>query len=181
MLQNLLSKQSKKSTAQEYYLRLVTVCMALLSLAVVVGLIALLPAYMSVVGELNAAEAIQLAKEQDTHDTAELLAEVEQGEYMVTFLEKDLQKERLTDLLREALRERPEGISMYGFSYSRVNRQLTLDGLATKRELVVPYARALEANSYFETVPVSIADLAKNTNLEFHLSLTVADGERQEQ
>lgn len=177
MLQNLLSKQAKKATTQEYYLRLVTVCMLTFSVAVIAGLAALLPAYMNVVGELKLSENEQLARQQDKQDGAELLKEIAEGKYMIAFLEKDLKKEKCTELLFEALKERPEGISITGFSYNRVEKVMTLEGVAATRDLVVPYARALEANEHFVNVPVPIANLAKNTNLDFRLSLGIASTE----
>jgi hypothetical protein len=181
MLQNLLSREAKKTSAQEYYLRLVTVCMLTLSVATIVGLAALMPAYMNVVGDLTLSENEQVAKQQVKQDGAELLKEIAEGEHMITFLENDLKKGKCAELLFEALRERPEGILITGFSYNRAENVMTLEGIAATRDLVVPFARALEANEHFVNVPVPIANLAKNTNLDFRLSLGIVSTETETQ
>jgi Tfp pilus assembly protein PilN len=180
MLQNLLSREHKKRLTQEYYLRFVTICALIFSVAIFAGLTALLPAYMEVVDELKLKESEQLTKEKDKQSNEELREEIAQNEKMLTFLEGELARTKLSKLLAELLAERPEGIYITGFSYTRDTKNVTLEGVATTRNLVVPFARSLEANSYFENVPVHIADLAKNNNLEFHLSIDVAETENRE-
>jgi hypothetical protein len=181
MLQNLLSHEHKKKLTLEYYLRLVTIGALTFSVAITIGLIALLPAYMEVVGELKLKEGERFAKEKDKQNNEELSAEVTQSEKTLTFLEEALKREKFSKLLSEVLTLRPEGIYITGFSYTRDTKNITLDGVATTRNLVVPFARSLEANPHFENVPVHIADLAKNTNLDFHLSVDIADVENSKQ
>lgn len=174
MMQNLLPKQAKKDIQIEYYLRLLTVCMLTFSVAVIIGLAALLPVYMDLRGELKFSENEQLARQQDKQDGTELQREIVEGEYIVTFLESEIKKEKCTELLSEALKERPEGIAITGFSYNRTEKAMKIEGVAATRDLVVPYARALEENVRFENVPVPISNLAKNTNLNFRLTLGIA-------
>ncbi|HCC05530.1 TPA: hypothetical protein DEP58_04505 [Patescibacteria group bacterium] len=175
MLQNLLPKEQKKILEREYYVRLATVVAFTLAGAVIVGCVALVPAYMQVAGELRLREATYELHQKDVEDNSSLVQEVSQSSLMLTFLEEKYSQEKLTTLLDEVFKERPSGISITGFSYKRNDSVLALQGIASTRDLVVPFARALEANQYFEEAPVPISNLAKNTNLDFNLSIILED------
>jgi len=179
MSHNLLSKLEKRKLSQEYYLRLLSVCTLLFSFAVVVGLVAIFPAYIDVADKLSSLREEENIRQKEENDTDALQNEIGNSVQMISFLEQDFRKEKYINLLDEALRKRPEGILITGFSYNRTGRLLTLQGIAEKRELVVSYAHSLEASNAFENVPVPIANLAKNTDLEFTLSLTIATTTQQ--
>ena len=174
MLQNLLPKEQKKALDQEYYVRLATVTALLLSGSVVVGAIALVPAYMHTASELRLSDGAYEQCQKNVQDNDSLLEEVTRSSAMVTFLEEKYAQEKLTTLLDEVLKEQPSGITLTGFSYKRTDSILALQGIASTRDLVVPFARSLESNQYFEKAPVPISNLAKNTNLEFSLSIELA-------
>lgn len=175
MLQNLLPNEQKKSLEVEYYTRLVTVVVLLLAGSVMIGIFALVPGYIHIIFELQTQEKLLESQKENIEDTRSLAQELSQSSAMLTFLEKETSQEKLTTLLREVLRERPSGIVLTGFSYNRNNAKLSLQAVAATRDLVVPYTQAIEASTYFETAPVPLSDLAKNTNLEFHLNVTVAE------
>ncbi|KKS83253.1 MAG: hypothetical protein UV60_C0046G0002 [Parcubacteria group bacterium GW2011_GWA2_43_11] len=175
MLQNLLPKEQKKVLEQEYYVRLATVVALTLAGAVIIGCVALVPAYMQVAGEMRLSEETYELHQKDVEDNNSLVEEVSQSLSMLTFLEEKYSQEKLTTLLDEIFKERPSGITITGFSYKRYDSVLALQGIASTRDLVVPFARALEANQYFEKAPVPISNLAKNTNLDFSLSIVLAE------
>lgn len=174
MLQNLLQTKQKKDLEIEYYVRLVTVAALMLAGVVGIGAIALLPAYARVFGERTVSENTYEAQKKNIEDTKMLADEVSHSELMLTFLEENASQEKLTTLLSEVFKERPTGIVISGFSYNKNSASLMIQGVAATRDLVVPYAQAIEANPYFEKAPVPISDLAKNTDLDFHLSIVLA-------
>ncbi len=177
MLHNLLRKQSKKEVVQEFILRFVSVFFFFMTGSILVGIIALVPVYLNTVATLGAYETEQTMKKEGGEDVTSLQERVDTQSARITYIEQDLKKKKVSDLLRTALLERSEGIEVVGYSYNRSTNSLSLEGVATTRDLVVPFARSLEATDDFENVPVPIADLAKNTNLEFRLTMNVTKNE----
>lgn len=175
MLQNLLPKKQKRKNKQEYFLRLAIVSSFLLSGAFFVGLVGLLPSYVKILDELSTKKGEITARQESSKDDKALSAEVVQTAEMLDFLEEGLRGEKVTDLINETLLLRPDGITVVGYSYDLEKRTLVLQGIAATRDLVAPYARKLEASELFEEVPVPFSDLAKNTNLEFLLTLKLKE------
>lgn len=175
MLQNLLPKEQKKELTKEYYVRLVTVVSVLLAGAVGIGYIALLPVYMHTIGELDISEAAYELHQKNVQDARVLTEEVAESTAMLSFLEEKYEQVKMTTLLDEVFAARFEGVSVTGFSYRRKDSVFVLQGIAETRDLVVPYARTLESNERFVKVPVPFSNLAKNTDLEFTLSIELAE------
>ncbi len=180
MLHNLLSKKIKKRIRKEYYLRRVVIGSLLFSGTVVVGLVALIPAYVDVSSELSFYESEYEKRQGDGDNDAILLKKVSEDVFVVDTLEQEFEKEKLTKLLNEVMRLRPDGIRIVGFSYNRNGSSLTLEGVAETRGVVESYAKILEKSEYFYEVSDPVGDLAKKTNLTFNLSLTI-DGEDNEE
>ncbi len=177
MFQNLLTKEYKKRITQEYLLRLGTVCALLMTVAFFVGIASLVPSYLDLVMNMRANKTILSNGSEDAKDNKELLGEIKETSFLMSVLEKGTEKEKLSDIVRDVLELRPEGVVVVGYRYERTSGKLTVDGIARTRDLVAPYARSLEASDRFTEVPVPIADLAKNTDLEFTLSATLQNKE----
>lgn len=173
MFQNLLTKEYKKRIAQEYLLRLGTVFALLMAVAFFVGIASLVPSYLDLVMNMRVNKTILSNGSEDTKDNKELLREIKETSFLMGVLEEGNDKEKLSDIVRDTLTLRPEGVVVVGFRYERTSGKFTVDGIARTRDLVAPYARSLEENERFVEVPVPIADLAKNTDLEFTLSATL--------
>jgi hypothetical protein len=169
MLHNLLPVEHKKKLKQEYLLRSVTVWSLLMSGAFLVGFVALVPSYVNTVWELEAVEQEYQEKLALAQNAENQEATIMETTEMIQVFLHEHQQEKITFILSEILRVKPEGIYITGFSYNRGNRNVLLEAVSAKRDLVAPYARALEENEIFTTVPIPIADLAKNTDLSFRL------------
>jgi len=178
MLHNLLPKGRKDQMKIEYYTRLGTASALLTATALILGVFALIPTYLNLTSEVAT-----LTQEVEHHSTnAEeskaLAAEVRESAEVLRFLEHKLKNTRLTDILEAALEVRPEGVVITGFAYDRKTGQLTVEGVADVRELVVTYTKDLELHEMFTKVPLPVSDLARQTNVPFNLQITV--GERDE-
>jgi hypothetical protein len=173
MIQNLLSKHQKKKIRREYYMRLFSIASLMLCGVLFAGVVALLPSYVDVVGDLKTAQKELEQRQSSAESSKELNAEVKETAVMLAVHEEELKKENVTDIIRATLDTRPEGISIVGYTYDRSARNISLEGIAKTRNLVAPYAKQLEDSEWFTSAPVPISDLAKNTNLNFRLQVTI--------
>ncbi len=174
MFHNLLPNSRKKELKQDYYFRVASVTLFALSVAVVVGIVSLIPAYANIYEQLESGKTEFESRKNDNKDNKDLIKEANKNAVVIDTLQNSLQKQKLTDLLNEVLVDVPDGINIVGFSYDRNAGTLVLEGFAKSRSLVAPYARSLEESPLFESVPVPISDLAKSSDLEFHLSIKLS-------
>ena len=174
MLQNLLPAMRKKEIRIEYYIRLSIVLLVFVNVVVLIGVVALFPSYMYVKSETEAVKEEYERYQAEVSANKELVEELVRHSYITTTLQEVLDEERFTDILNEVLLKRPEGVTVVGFSYSRTAHTMTLHGIAATRDLVAPFAQDLEESERFSSVPVPIADLAKNTDLPFQLQMTMS-------
>ncbi len=174
MFHNLLPSSRKKQLKRDYYFRIISVTLLALSVATVTGIISLVPAYVNIYEQLGASKTEFESRKNDNQDNKNLIKEAKERATVIEILQNGLQKQKLTDLLNEVLVDIPDGIKIVGFSYNRNDGILTLEGFAKSRNLVAPYAKSLEESVLFESVPVPISDLAKSSDLEFHLSIKLS-------
>lgn len=180
MLQNLLQPEQKKELDIEYYVRLLTVTALMLTGAVIIGATALIPVYMQVIGEMSVNEEKYEMLKENIDDTKLLTDEVSRSSTMMALLEEKSSQVKLSTLLTEVLSVRPHGITITGFAFSATSKTLSILGIASTRDLVVPYAQTIETNKYFEKAPVPISNLAKNTNLDFQIAIVLAEQHKEQ-
>lgn len=169
MLQNLLTVKKKKQLKQEYLFRLATIVALLLSASFFTGIVALVPLYFDVSLEVTAKEKEITLHDEYVKENLELNNKVENTSLQMYSLQESLTREKFSTLINETLEPKPEGITVVGFSYDRAGRSFIVEGVSATRDLVSPYARSIESNERFKEVPIPIADLARNVNLEFRL------------
>ncbi len=177
-LHNLLPKDKKKSIKREYYMRLVVLFLLGVSFSVFVGIFSLLPAYIKLSQDFKSKQleyshiSLNLEDENDIYNDAEKTMSV------LNIINTEMKRDKLTSFLKEVLNKRPKGIDIVGFTFNRDKSTLSFEGVSKTRNLVVPYANELEGVSMFENVNVPISNLTKNTDLNFHMSLSVSDIEK---
>lgn len=169
MLQNLLTVRQKKKLKREYLFRFATIATLLLSASFLTGVVALVPLYFDVSLEVTAKEKEITLHDEYIKENLELNNKVEKTSLQMHSLQESLIRERFSTLINETLEPRPDGITVVGFSYDRIGRSFIVEGVSATRDLVSPYARSIESNKRFKEVPIPIADLARNINLEFRL------------
>lgn len=173
---NLLPQSQKKEAKREYHLRVLTVAFYLSGTALVAGGLLLAPSYVMVSLRIDAAEGAQqlLAGAKDDGDTpAAILAAVERDVRILNSLATPLTVE---DTVSKALGIRPLGLTTTTIIYEEQGARGTLSvkGVAKSRNDLVAFVRALEAIPEFSNVELPISNLARNENIPFTLSLSVA-------
>jgi hypothetical protein len=160
----------------EYYTRLASVSLFLFSLVGLIGFVSLVPVYLSLAGELTevTAERDGLTKLlQDPEDGVDPDAELAKMQTVTGTLNTLIHEPLVTGWVTRLLSERTEGIAFSHITVTRASRTVLLEGQALKREDLVSFSRSLEDRSDVEQENLPISDLAKNTNLRFHITVVM--------
>jgi hypothetical protein len=175
MLHNLLPPIEKKALRIEYYVRLGTVIVFLITSAVGIGAVSLLPTYLKLRSEIDAITLDSGSPQAETASTTVMgdQAIISDTKRTLMLFEATLGKQQVTDIIRAAFAVRPDTVTISGVTYDQATRSVTLEGVATTRDALVGFAHTLEDTSTFGRVPLSISDLAKNTNIQFRLNLAI--------
>jgi len=145
----------------------------LLSGAVLVGAVSLIPAYIGLSSTLSTYESEQGTVGDDT-DRAPI-RELGRVAGLLDALNVKLDTEPMTELLDNIVLVRPPGIEIASITFERSPLSFSLRGTASTRDALVAYKRALEDLERVTEVSSPISDLAKSTNLEFTLSVRLVE------
>jgi len=145
--------------------------MFLLTGAVLVGAVSLAPGYIALSSAISELTADGSAV-GDTQDESPLAVLTEAGKTTNVLLEK-ITAEPMTDLIVPLLEARTDGIQISSITFDRQTLSFSIRGVAETRESLVAYRRAVEDLERVQSVTSPIANLARNTNLEFTLSVVL--------
>ena len=175
MLHNLLPKTQKTQLRNEYLIRLTGIALFLCSSAIMVGAVSLIPSYVSVSTAVSDLEE-QILKQNESQEDKPLtiLAHTSQS---LSVLRNKVSAEPMTDLLVPVLNARSEGIQITSISFDRETLSFSLRGIAANRDALVTYRRTVEGLDRVSEVTSPIANLARNINLEFTLTVVLAKPE----
>jgi Tfp pilus assembly protein PilN len=171
----LLTEEEKIKIEGEYKSRRIVLMMLFLVALLLVGSIGLLPSYI-----------IAVSKEQDANSSLAALNQSLSGktaEDLDIWLKEINTKIKLfapsqdTDRPYEAFKDiialKTEGIKINTFSYAKnkTNIEFTLEGLAADRRTLVDFQNNLNSSDKFTSASIPVADLAKDKNIPFNLTL----------
>jgi len=178
---NLIPNQEKKKKVRDFYFRLTTVTLFVLSLVALVALSAMLPAYFLSSVKQNLAEAklgsqntepvpLLDLKTQTVIDglnsRLNLIEKSEKGRYLVS-----------VKIMSEIMLKKTPDIKITQILYETdakslpVGKKVTVRGIARSREELLLFRRALEDNIAFTKVDLPISNFVKGSNIEFSLTL----------
>ncbi|MEK7569465.1 MAG: hypothetical protein AAB500_01055 [Patescibacteria group bacterium] len=181
---NLIPNQEKKKKVKDFYFRLAVVTFFLLSFTILVASLAMIPAYF-----LSAAKKdvvfTKLSEESNTPNSA-LLLETQESIAALTkklnIVEKVQKNEyRISGkVVNEILGDKISSIKITAILYETPlpknpgdpNKKVTVQGVATSREELLRFRRALEDNVAFQKVDLPISNFVKGSNIFFSITLT---------
>jgi hypothetical protein len=177
-LTNLLPLQKKRAFKREYFLRLSVVGLLLLSAVSVFGGVLLMPSYLIFTQELRAKET-RYAQLEATLQSAQERA---LGERLSRLSSDAKHLERLetypsgSAAVRAVLLVPRPGISLTRISFvpgtAKTDSTMMLSGTASTRDTLRQYEGALAALPYVKSSELPISTYAKETELEFIITLT---------
>lgn len=172
MKHNLLPREKKKDLRTEYIARVLNVGLFLLTLAILSGTAALIPAYFKVSTNLSDIKT-SFQRESENDEVAEFKvaqAVLEQTAHTVDQLRATLAQPSVAESIGKVLAQRPPGVAITGVSYERPTGLFVLEGIAKTRDTLVAYKHTLEQQQDISNVVSPISNLAKNADLPFQLS-----------
>lgn len=177
---NLIPNQEKKKKVKDFYFRLGVVFIATIGSAVFITVIAILPSYFVSRVEKNLAEEkLQAVKNEPVPAVdEESLRAMQDLDHKLDLLEKQEKENYIVSqkTIQEIILKKMPDIKIYRISYSEdtKGKEIKIYGIATSRERLLLFRRALEDDPSFKKVDLPISNFIKGSNIEFYLNLTPA-------
>lgn len=174
---NLLPQTEKKRLISEYRIRFGITVASFACLLLIVAIVGLFPSYMSKRSELKfLLEQKEQAEEKNSEASLEEgIALAASNKALVDYLEIRVgvlrDSPKVTEIVSKALAKRTAGISLRAIDV--VGKQVTLRGVAATRAELIGFHSALREESLFKTSTLPIADIAKSTDAEFAINITL--------
>ena len=175
---NLIPPQGHKVIKREYLLRVTATLSMLFGAVGIILAIGCVPVYVLVNAQIN---ALTIATEKERVEDVSLgdaEEEIRTTKEILGQLHSVTGDTRASELLHEVEELAPTGISFrnftMGYEKSTVHT-IAVEGTATTRETLIRFKKDLETSSTFQSAEVPIAELAKDTNLPFSMSITLAE------
>lgn len=175
---NLVSKKVKKVTRIEYWARVSTVWGILLSLVTVSIGALFVPTFVLLNLRLNALEIRLTQMYDDQVVINDVESVIKAANTITTQLQKRSRAPLFSELLTELQSAKVPGVSINTFSMTQDTQKIQsvqIQGVAASRDALASFRTTLEASPYFETAFVPISGLARESDLPFNISITMAD------
>lgn len=174
----LLPDSEKKSLKMEYFFRLGTVVLSMISILLIVADVFIVSSCFVLKDEQNFLEEqiVTMKKTFDSTGNQQYLDSVLNS--TKTNLIKLLPLESLTyptDVISSALSGKKQGVHIQGIVFTRNDDQtlkLQLIGVSSNRDTLISFVNNLKKNPLFIDTDLPVSNLAKNTNVDFNLTLT---------
>lgn len=188
---NLLPTSEKKAIRKEYYLRVLTMCLAMLAFVCIAAIISFLPTYLFILSRHGAFLA-----ESRSDETQSRISRVKEMETIVRDTNKkiDLLKNgalslRVGDIFLNILASKVPGVVITGLSYdsggvaSKKGKDQTvsspsvgIQGKSSDRTALLAFKDTLAREKEFGSVDLPISSLIKDTDLSFSINITIISG-----
>lgn len=178
---NLIPNEERKKMIKDFYLRFVVVFFFALGFSVLVASAALLPAYFASSVKMNLAlERLAVEKDKPVplvgQQTQEVIKELNIKLGILTRAEKN--KFSISEqVLNRIIERKMPDIKITEISYdynSTKGKKIGVTGVASSRERLLLFRKALEEDSAFSSVDLPISNFLKGTNIQFFLNLVPA-------
>ncbi|MBP6868677.1 MAG: hypothetical protein KBC16_01040 [Candidatus Pacebacteria bacterium] len=178
-LTNLLPRERTRAFRQVYFMRLLTLAAVLATVLVVVHGLLLMPTYL-----LLSAEASEAKKTLDTltQSQAQNGPKDEAGQKLEALNSDALRLQEVggyisaTETISSVLETLRTGIAITRFTYAPPSAsgegRLSLTGRAESRTALDSFVKELRKNTRFSVIDLPISAYAKETNLEFTISIS---------
>jgi Tfp pilus assembly protein PilN len=174
---NLIPPAGYTVLKREYLLRVGASFSFLMAVILFVLTISLAPTYILTSAQIADYELRINSVEDEAALFAEAERQVIEAHTVLTQLQTVGHTMHTTDILREIERIAPTGISFKTFYLSsgaqNAPQTLQVQGVASTREVLIRFKNTLEDSSFFEKAEVPIADLARDVDLPFAVTITL--------
>jgi hypothetical protein len=176
---NVLPPKELANLQKGYWGRLILAFSMVTSIAFIVGIASLFPAYVAARSEHQSAKRYQDIQSQERNIGADDEAVLSARLVRVQIDElKDAADSRVSHAVGNVIRDweaRPGGISISGFEYDRKTGKeptLRVSGLARNRQELSDFVDMLRQDPLFDSAQLPVSDLAESSEIAFSVILT---------
>lgn len=172
---NLIPPDAQKQVKREYWVRVFSVWSFLVGSALLMVIVFHIPAYVLIQNQLlTYLEEFNDAtnKSQTMEDSKKVIERANRISEMLAKPNITIPFSKVVADIEEVV---GEGIRVEGYTFNRLSTGITpivVTGKAETRAGLSAFRDALEANSYFKTVTLPLSDLAKDSDIEFSITIT---------
>ncbi len=176
---NLLPEEEKELIKREYKRRLIVVIGIFLFISVFSAVILLLPSYLPLSSQKQSFESqLDAAKQRLSREKADEIESSVRGlnDRLAFFSQQGENTRQISALIKQILSVKSPSIKLLTFAYQKgtqekKNEQMLIQGTATTRNAFLAFTKALETMSGVSEVQSPPANLMKDENLEFNLTI----------
>lgn len=173
---NLLPEDRARALKHLYFFRLATVAVLIFAAVAIVHGVLLLPSYLLVRAQVDerTQELSVLTQTLASTEEKEISARVTALASTSAYLARHGKSPKVSTAVAALIQVPREGVRLRGFSYApnAQGAQMTVSGVAATRESLRRYEQALSSLSYIKTVELPISAYAKESNIDFVITLT---------
>jgi hypothetical protein len=171
---DLRDSATRKAFLREYLFRVGGVAFAIISLLLVANLILMVPTFLFLSESVKGKEhTLALLKQEDSSDVGKVEARVQALSDILSRLEEKNEETPLSNIFERALESAPFGIQILSLEYSKENNEsiLIISGVASTRDDLLSFSRALEARDDITHATYPVENLADEKNLDFSITV----------
>lgn len=172
---NLIPPKGEGVVRREYILRVSATYAVLLGCTVSVFAIGLVPIYILVQAHIGALK-VEAATQTDTELLKRAEGEIREIKEVLAQLRSQEQTVHASTVFKNIETLAPGGVTFKTLTCGYDSDTITtiiVTGTATTRETLIRFKKALETSETFSSAEVPIADLAKDTNLPFTMTISL--------
>lgn len=173
MYHTLVPQYERLALRREYRLRAFIVLCFALSVAGVIGIVSLSPAFMSASIEEQAAQRdlLSIKKAKDSSGLTAIQQKVAYSQGLLNILEQGSDRPRPSSLIELLVGERgPVKINSIGVNQiSSTTATISIGGIAPTRDSLLAFKSRLIAVNEGNKVDLPVSELAKSTNIQFSI------------
>lgn len=174
---NLVPPAGRKTTTYEYVLRVGSVLGFLFSGVLILLTVALIPTYVLVDAQIKAfeTEKAQLVGSEGVFTEADY--EVQLTKEALAQLKRVPSSVKVSEVITEIKTIAPQSVVFTNFIANTTNgtlSQIQIRGQAPTREALAELKNVIETSDMFETAEVPIADLARDVEVPFAITVTLS-------
>lgn len=157
-------------------MRALTVLLLLISIAGLIGIVALFPSFIKAYSEeseaLNKVSSINIKNSNENSDS--LQSEIVFSKKLLSYLHKEDREQNSSNIINSLIGMR-DSLKLTSISLTKVSTStvsIILQGIAPTRNSLLDFKKQFEANKPGNIVDLPVAQLSKSSNIQFSLKLT---------
>jgi hypothetical protein len=179
---NLIPHKGQKALKHEYVLRVASVYGFMLSGVFLASTALIVPTYVLTSTQLSTAQddGLGINETRTAFDAA--FGEIKVANTVMAQLRKPQDNVAHSDIIEEIVKVAPRGVSFTTFQMERTGtdlKEVRVQGTAENRIALSSFKTALEASPFFLQALVPISDLARNSDLPFVITITLAENNEE--